>query len=153
MKRLILSALILPALLQAQNTSCSLSGTVMDSAGAVIPQAKVTVVGEGNGFIRTSVTNNDGFFNYPDLTPATFTLTVEAPGFKTYHQTGISITSSEQRSLAEIKLQVGQISDAVTVTAEAVSVNLASGERSGTLTGEQLIRSHYVGAISSMPSA
>jgi hypothetical protein len=85
LKRLILLALLLPALLPAQNTSCSLSGTVLDSAGAVIPQANITLVGEDNGFIRTSTTNNDGFFNYPDLTPATFTLTIEAPGFKTYH--------------------------------------------------------------------
>ncbi len=110
----------------------------MDSAGAVIPQAKIILAGEGNGFIRTSTTNNDGFFNYPDLTPATFTLTVEAPGFKTYHQTGIAINSGDQHSLPEIKLQVGQINEAVTVSADAVSVNLASGERSGTLTGEQL---------------
>jgi hypothetical protein len=66
LKRLITIALLFPALLPGQNTSCSLSGTVLDAAGAVIPQAKVTLVGEDNGFIRTSTTNKDGLLPGPD---------------------------------------------------------------------------------------
>ncbi len=79
MKRLLL-ALLLPALLPAQNTSSSLSGTIHDAAGAVIPNARITLTGEGNGFVRTVNSNNGGFFNYPDLTPSTFTLKVEGAG-------------------------------------------------------------------------
>ena len=52
--------LLLPALLPAQNTSCSVSGTVQDPAGAVIVNAKVIVTGEGNGFVRTVTTTNEG---------------------------------------------------------------------------------------------
>ena len=137
MKRLLL-ALILPALLPAQNVSCSLAGTVQDSAGAVIPDAKVTLTSQQNGFVRTVVTNHEGFFSYPNLTPATFTIEVEAPGFKLYKQTGILINADEQRSLEQIKLQVGQVSDSVTITADAVAVNTTNGERSGTLSGEQM---------------
>src|SRR5215469_7186183 len=129
---------VLPAWLPAQNTSCALSGTVHDSAGAVIPNVKVTLTGEGNGFVRTVSTTSEGFFSFPDLTPATFTLSVEAPGFKAYRQTGITINADEQRTLRPIKLEVGQVSESVTVTAEAVTVELTTGERSGTLTGEQL---------------
>src|ERR1700722_18584896 len=109
MKSLLL-ALLLPILLSAQTTSSSLSGTVLDSAGAVIPNAKVTLTGQENGFVRTEGTNHDGFFSYPDLTPATFTVAVEAAGFKIYRQTGILINADEQRSLGQIKLQVGQVS-------------------------------------------
>ena len=83
-------------------------------------------------------TNHEGFFSFPDLTPATFTIAVEAPGFKIYKQTGILINADEQRSLGQIKLQVGQVSESVTITAEAVTVNTANGERAGTLSGEQL---------------
>ena len=137
MKRLLL-ALLLPALLPAQNISCSLAGTVQDSAGAVIPNAKVTLTGQENGFVRTVTTNHDGFFSYPDLTPATFTIAIEAPGFKVYRETGILINADEHRSMGQIKLQVGQVSESVTITADAVTVNTANGERAGTLSGEQL---------------
>src|SRR5215469_10136015 len=129
---------VLPAWLPAQNTSCALSGTVHDSAGAVIPNVKVTLTGEGNGFVRTVKTTSEGFFSFPDLTPATFTLSLEAAGFKTYRQTRIMINADEQRSLGQIRMDVGQVTDSVTVTAEAVSVELSTGERSGTLSGVQL---------------
>jgi hypothetical protein len=137
LKRFLL-ALLLPVLLPAQNTSCSLAGTVQDSGGAVVPNAKVTLTGEANGFVRTVVTNHEGFFSFPDLTPASFTIIVEAPGFKVYRQLGILVAADEQRSLGQLKLQVGQISETVTVSAEAVTVNTANGERAGTLSGEQL---------------
>src|SRR5262249_1274990 len=115
-----------------------LSGTVNDSAGSVIPNVKVTLTDQGNGFVRTVVTTSEGFFTFPDLTPATFTLTLESPGFKTYRQTGLAVSTDERRSLGQIRLEVGQVSDSVTVTAEAVTVDLATGERAGTLTGTQL---------------
>ncbi len=136
--RTLLFSLLLPALLAAQNTSSTLSGVVHDAAGAVIPNIKVTLTGEGNGFVRTVNTTGEGYFSFPDLTPATFTLTVEAKGFKTYHQTGILVAADERRSLGQIRLEVGQVSDSVTVTAEAITVELSTGERSGTLSGEQL---------------
>ena len=132
------AGLLLPALLSGQNTTCSLSGTVMDNLGAVIPGAKVTLVASDTGFIRTLKTNGSGFFNYPDLTPAAFNLKVEAAGFRTYNQTGIRISSSEQRSAGDIRLLVGAVTESVTVTAEALTVNLSTGERSGELSGEQL---------------
>ena len=136
--RALLLILSLPALLAAQVTSCALSGTVKDAAGAVVPGAKVTLTGEGNGFVRTVTTTSEGFFSFPDLTPATFTLSVESKGFKTYRETGLLVNADEQRSLPRITLEVGQVNESVTVTAEAVSINLATGERTGDLTGEQL---------------
>ena len=94
MHRLLLALLLLPALVLAQNTSCSLNGTVQDAQGAVIPNAKVTLTGEGNGFVLRVSTTTEGFFSFPDLTPASFTLSIEASGFKTYKQTGILIARS-----------------------------------------------------------
>ena len=128
----------MPALLPAQNTSCSLAGTVLDSAGGVIPNAKVALTAEANGFVRTAASNHEGFFSFPDLTPATFTISIEAPGFKSYKETGILINAAEQRSLEQVKLQVGQVSESVTVSAGAVAIDTSNGERAGTLSGEQL---------------
>ena len=138
MRRIVLALLLLPALLPAQNTSCALSGTVQDPNGGVVPGVKVTLTGEGNGFVRTVTTTNEGFFAFPDLTPATFTLSIDVTGFKTYRQTGIAINAGEERSAGEIKLQLGQVTETVTVKAEVAAVNLTTGERSGTLTGDQL---------------
>src|SRR5260370_18980433 len=137
MRRLFV-ALVLPAVMLAQNTSSALSGTVQDAAGAVIPNIKVVLTGEENGFVRTATTTHEGFFSFPDLTPASFTISIAAPGFKTVRETGILISADEQRSLGRIRLEIGQLSDSVTVSAEAIVVNTATGERAGTLTGEQL---------------
>jgi hypothetical protein len=136
--RALLLAFLLPAMLAAQNTSSALSGTIHDSAGAVIPNAKVTLTGENNGFVRTATTNGEGFFSFPDLTPATFTLTVEAAGFKRYRQTGVILHADEQRTLGQLRLEVGQVTESVTVSAEVVTLELATGDRSGTLSGQQL---------------
>ena len=69
----------LPALLPAQNISSVISGIVQDPTGAVVAGAQIKATSEDRGFVRTSVTNTDGFFSFPDLTPATFTLSVSAP--------------------------------------------------------------------------
>jgi hypothetical protein len=134
----LIALLLLPAVLPAQNVSCSLAGTVQDIAGAVIPNAKVTLTGQANGFVRTVTTNGEGFFSFPDLTPASFDLVVEAPGFKLLKEGGILINADEQRSLGQLKLQVGNANQSISIQADVVSVNTVNGERAGTLTGEQL---------------
>lgn len=121
----------------AQNVSGSLSGTVQDALGAVIPGADITVKST-QGFVRTSKTNPAGFFSFPDLTPSTYSLTVSAKGFKKYEQTEIAITSSEQRSAGAIVLQVGEMSDSITVTAEAAPVQLGSSEKAGVITADDI---------------
>ena len=135
--RILLFALLIAAQLTAQNTSGSISGSVKDSAGAMVPNAKVTLTGQQNGFVRTVTTNKEGFFNYPDLTPATFTMKVEATGFKTYSKTDILVNASDRRT-ENVSLAIGQLNESITVTAEVMSVNLSSGEGSGTLDGNQL---------------
>src|SRR5258708_35683063 len=137
MKTAYLLLLLLPALLPAQNTSCSLAGTVHDPAGAVVPGAKVTLTSEGNGFVRTVSTTHEGFFSLPDLTPATFTIVIEAPGFKLYRETGVMISADEHRSLGQIRLQVGQVSESVTITSDAVTANTANVQRPATLRAHQ----------------
>jgi len=135
-----------PAPLLAQTTSSTLSGTVEDASAAILPNVSITLTGEGNGFVRTTTSNfvrtttsnKDGFFSFPELTAATFTLEIDAPGFKHYRQIGIALDSSEQRSLGAVRLQIGNLIESVTVEADAAVVNLASSERSGLLDNTQL---------------
>jgi hypothetical protein len=126
------------ALAQAQNISCALSGTVQDPGGAVFPGVEVALTSAENGFVRTTKTNQDGFFSFPDLTASTFTLALSTPGFKRYSQSGIQVNSGEQRSLGVIQLQLGEVSESVSVTADVNRVKLASGERGTVLTQEDL---------------
>jgi hypothetical protein len=88
---------------------------VQDSAGAIISGAQIRLTSDDNGFVRTAATNAEGFFSFPDLTPATFTLTVSAPGFKTYRENKIVMNSGEQRSLGIVHLKVGDLAETVTV--------------------------------------
>src|SRR5438067_574566 len=126
------------ALAPAQNTSSTLSGAVHDPTGAAVANAKITLTGNENGFVRTATTNRDGYFTVPDLTPATFTVSIAAPGFKTWRQEKLTINSSEQRDLGAVTLTLGQITESVVVTAEAVAVNLATGDKSASFGSDEL---------------
>ncbi len=133
----LLIALLAVAITNAQNISGSLSGTVQDPLGAILPEAEIVLTNE-QGFIRTMKTNEAGFFSFPDLTPSTFVLQIKSPGFKQYTQKAIEITSGIQRSLGTITMEVGAPSDSITITAEAVPVQLGSSEKANTLTAKDL---------------
>ncbi len=122
----------------SQNISSSISATVVDQSGAVLAGAMIQVVDGANGFERSGASNEKGFFSFPDLKPGGYALSVNAQGFKKYQQRGIELVSGEQRSLGQLKLQVGETSESVTVTAESTRVELGSSEKSGTLTGREL---------------
>ena len=70
----------------AQQLTGSLSATVTDSAGAVVPNAKVTMKNDRSGDVRTTVSNGSGYFTITAVQPGTYTVTIEAPGFKTWQQ-------------------------------------------------------------------
>ncbi|MEO7144015.1 MAG: TonB-dependent receptor [Bryobacteraceae bacterium] len=137
MRRLIFVFGFCALLTRAQNISCSLSGSVQDAQTAAIPGIDV-VLTSSQGFVRTAKTNASGFFSFPDLAPSTYSLTAAAAGFQRYEQTGIQISSGEQRALGAIHLTLGAVSESVTVSADAVVVELGSGERAGVITSQQL---------------
>src|SRR5258706_717053 len=109
----------------AQVSGATLSGTVMDSSGAVIPNAQVAITDVATGVTRTVSSGSAGLYTAPNLLPATYEVRVTAPGFSTQVQKGVTLTVGAQQAL-DIKMQVGQVRQTVQVTAEAPTVELTS---------------------------
>ena len=128
--------LVVPAF--AQNTSGGLSGTVVDPTGAVVVGADVTMRNEASQDVRRSKTNADGFFAFAALPPATYTVVIETPGFAKWEQRGVQLRVGDNRTLRTVKLAVAGLQEEVVTTANIDLTPLNSGEKSATLTAEQI---------------
>lgn len=107
----------LPAAGLAQLGTATISGTVLDSSGAVVENAVVAAVNTATGFERNTASNSLGQFNLPGLVPGTYDLTVRFQGFKTYQSRGI-VLQVDQNANLEIRLEVGQLTETVLVTGQ-----------------------------------
>src|SRR5437867_8787543 len=116
----------------AQRTTATFAGIVQDSTGAVLPGVEASLINEGTSAALQSVTNESGEF-FLDFVPAgTYTLKLELPGFKSYESKGIPLGAA-QSVRRTYTLEVGAVTDSVTVTGEAPLVNTLSPEQRLTL--------------------
>ena len=111
----------------AQTIRGTLTGTVTDSLGAVVPGVTVTVTNAATGLGNSAVTDRQGGFTIPLLPPGTYQATVEQSGFKKYLRSGI-VVQIAQTTLLDIPLQVGDLTEAVEVVAEAPLVRSTTAE-------------------------
>src|SRR5215475_12209040 len=132
-------ALLLAVSAFAQNTG-SLSGIVQDPNGGALAGAKVTVSDPSKGFQLETKTNSEGTFSFTTVPPGTYTVTVEATGFKKTVKSGIILNIADRQSTGVIALEVGGIENTVEVTADAAQllVKTESGEISQVINGEQV---------------
>jgi len=100
----------------------SISGTVRDAQGGVIPGATVAAKNTQTGVVETIQTDGAGFYNFPALSIGTYDVSIEKTGFKAYQETGLIIDVDTSRRV-DAMLQVGAEIQSVTVTAEAAQVN------------------------------
>jgi hypothetical protein len=118
---LALTALVLGAwvpLLSGQTYRAGLRGVVQDSGGGVLPGATVTISDDSTGFTRVSVTNEVGQYAFTDVQPAVYTVRAELDGFAPFEQRGVEL--SVQRFLVlDIRLELGAVREAITVTSES----------------------------------
>jgi hypothetical protein len=128
--------LVAPSL--AQNVAATLNGTLRDSSAAVIVGGLVTVAHNATGATRMAHTNAEGYFVFTDLQPGSYAVTVEVVGFKKHRQNDLTLTAGETRTLGNINMAVGEVAETVTVEANTAQVQLASGEKSGVITGAEL---------------
>ena len=115
----------------------SMVGTVHDPAGAVVPNAPVTITNIDTGTNYPVSTNGDGRFLYPQLPVGNYKVTVAAPGFKEAVQEGITVSIGTTSTL-DIALQVGQTSQSVVVTANAQQIQTESSDVGTTVPGAMI---------------
>jgi len=128
----------------AQTTS-SISGTVKDTTGAVIPGAKVVLINQASKAERSLDSNGEGFFYFAAVQPATYSIQVSRENFETWKVTGIEIHPGDNLTVAKVSLKIGTVATSVVVTAEVAGVSLSSGEHSTLITSAQIQRISTVG--------
>lgn len=134
----LLVLLLLPRLATAQATG-SLSGTVKDGQGLVLPGVTVELTSETKGTkVSAATTDANGDFTFVNLAPDTYLLQAGLPGFKTFERRGLRVSPTDLVALGALTLEVGTQTETVTVTAEAPLVRTESGDRTFTATTEQV---------------
>ncbi len=138
----VLATLVLPfqpsAL--AQTTSATLSGTVFDASGAVVPDATVTLKNEASGDTRTTKSNGEGYFTFAAVPPATYTLSVERENFKKWAAKSIVLTSDDKRNVAGIKLEPGIATETVVVEASSIQITPTDSGEKSTLINQHILQ-------------
>jgi len=125
MSALVMLFVCTPARLRAQVSGATLTGSVTDPSGAVIPNAKVSIKNTATGIITNATTNSAGLYTVPNLIPGPYQVTVSAQGFQTEVRSGITLTVGAQQAL-NISLRVGQTTQTISVSGQAPTVELAS---------------------------
>ena len=112
------------AFAQSQAINAQIEGTVTDSNGAAIPNAKITVANIGTGVTRNVVSDENGFYRVPLLPLGSYRVTAEAPNFKKLIREGITLTTGQAATIV-MQLQPGGVTEEITVSADAPIADLA----------------------------
>jgi len=129
---ILLAALGLAGLMFGQETRSTLIGFVRDPQGAVIPNATVVITHVNTNTTVTLRTNETGYYEAPLLMPGSYTVSFEAPGFKKTVRTGITLQVTDRREVS-VTLEVGGVTETVTVTGEPPLVDVSRTEAGRTL--------------------
>ncbi len=135
--------------------TASISGTVTDSTGASIIGATVTATNVDTGIKTTQTTNGQGYYSFQSLPLGKYTIEAQKSGFKTYRATGL-VLEVNQALVADVKLQVGQVTEQVEVASEALQVETASSQmgeviENKEMTGVPLVTRSYTDLLALQP--
>jgi hypothetical protein len=123
--RLMLAALLLAAVALGQTGQGTLTGTVTDPTGAIIPGVNIVINNENTGFNYAAQTNEEGLYRVPYLNAGIYTITFEASGFKKIVRPKIQVRSTETQQL-NVALEVGDVVETVEVAANATLLETES---------------------------
>lgn len=119
-------------------TSAILKGSVKDPTGAVVPNASIVLKNSRTGAERKATSTADGSFSILAVDPGTYSLVVEAGGFKKYNQTDLQFGPAENKGI-DVNLQVGAASETINISGTAAEeVKTETGERSNTIRSNQI---------------
>ncbi|OFW43582.1 MAG: hypothetical protein A3J28_00495 [Acidobacteria bacterium RIFCSPLOWO2_12_FULL_60_22] len=124
--------------LYAQGMGAAIQGTVTDSSGAVIPGATIAATNLETGLQRSGTSNSAGLYAMPNLPPGRYRVQVSMAGFQTNVRENIELVVGQQLAL-NTALEIGEITQQVTVTGEAPLVNTSTAQVSG-LVGERAVK-------------
>lgn len=123
---------------QAQSIYGSLRGLVTDAQGAAVANAKITMTDEGTSVSRSTVTSTSGEFSFASVTPATYAVTTESPGFKKFERRGV-IVATQQSVTVDIVMEVGQVTESVLVTEEVPLIETANASQGQVVDRQKLV--------------
>lgn len=142
MARSLLSAAVLLLIaafsLPAQTSTGVISGHVVDPQGNAIPGADITLTQQLTGVKINTRTDASGDFVFPSVLPGQYSITVSAQGFKRLDKRDYALSASERLNVGALAVEVGSLTQEVTVTADAAVVQTASQERSALLNEKQM---------------
>src|SRR5947209_12081438 len=133
----IVCSLTLATLTLGQSATTSLRGTVSDAKGAVLSGASVTLNNQATGFSRTTQTDDQGIYQFLEVPPATYVLTVNSGGFATMKRDNVVLQVSSPATL-NLTLQVQGSSEIVDVSGEAPMVNTTDATLGNNFNARQL---------------
>ena len=134
----LLVGMLAPQRAQSQQLTGTISATVYDPTGAVVPGAAITLRNSGSGDLRRSVSDASGYFSFTAVQPGTYSVSISAKGFSPWQVNGITMSQGDNRTIPDIHLSVGPATTQVVVSASAATVPLDSGEISTTLNAEAI---------------
>jgi hypothetical protein len=117
-------------------TTGAVVGSVADAQGATIPGATVTLISQSRGTTIDTQSSGTGDFIFPSVLPDTYTVRVSVDGFKTLERPNIAVSPGDRVGVGIMSIELGALSETVTVTGEAPLIQAQSGERSSTVTTE-----------------
>ncbi len=122
----------------AQTSSATISGHVVDKSNGAVAGANVTLINQlTNVRVQTHV-RQDGEFTFPDVEPGTFTVVVDAQGYKELRKVNLVLSASQNLSAGTLVLDVGEVNESVTVAADITPIQTTSSERSDVLDNKQM---------------
>ena len=133
----VLTMMILPGLAAAQVTTGTISGTVRDTTGAVIPGAEVTINHEEIGSVQQIMTDSRGRYLVPNLALGQYSLQATSGGFQTVSRTGVRLTLGQQ-AVINFTLNPGAVAETVTVVGEAPLVDTTTSAVGNLVAEEQI---------------
>src|SRR3989454_8918665 len=122
----------------AQVTGATLSGTVTDATGAVIPGVTISIKNRATGVVRTVMADELGLYSAPNLQAGGYDVTASQPGFSTVVQSNITLTVGAQQQL-NITMKVGETAQVVEVTEAAPLVQLSTSTISAAIDSKQIL--------------
>jgi len=132
-----LFALATPVLFGQGETTGAISGIVLDASGGAIPGARVSLTNTGTGAILNQDTDAGGHYNFPALQLGTYTLTVEAAGFRKYVRENITVHVNDRLRI-DPAMEIGQLTESVTVSGIATQVETEKPALSGLVDSQQV---------------